>query len=237
MNRCRSLSLAMVISATCSTFFSASTGAVCEQPKPRVCAEFFHSDVVFVGTVIRERTVPQGVEFFDAWRYTLRVRTVYRGKAGPFLTVFTDNNSVRYPLKVGESYLLFAYIDKGRLTISGCGNNKEVASAQQAIREIHEVLKRIKSAHGGEISGEVRLSHSNGDHEAAGIVVTARHGGKSYSAVTDRNGEFHMSVPPGAYIVRVRDKNHKFEPFDFSYDDPSWVIVHNGGCAQVLFIE
>lgn len=50
-----------------------SAKAVCQQPHPRVCAQFFHSDAVFTGTVISIRTEPKGEAIPGGWFYRLKV--------------------------------------------------------------------------------------------------------------------------------------------------------------------
>jgi hypothetical protein len=230
------LLIASALSILCCTLQAGSAQAVCPKPDPRVCAEFFKSDVVFVGTVTREKKIPLDKELFDSWKYTLRVKTIFRGNAGSFVTVFTDNDSVRYPLAVGETYLLFLFKYEGRLMIANCGNNKKLSEARETIQEIQVVLKGMSSAHGGVIAGVVQLDYA-GYLPAEGVIVNAFHYGKKYSTVTNKDGSFQLQVPAGAYVVRLRSKDHKFIAYDFSYDDPEWVIVHRGGCAQLMFVE
>src|SRR5882757_6156000 len=63
--------------------------AHCAQPHPPVCAEFFHSDAVFVGTVISSKYRSQGEEL-PAWLYTLKVTRVFRGERQLTSRVFTE---------------------------------------------------------------------------------------------------------------------------------------------------
>lgn len=66
--------------------------AVCPKPDPKVCAEFFKDDAVFVGIVVSERTVPPKGYFYDGWLYRLRVQRVFRGRVGKVIDVFTENS-------------------------------------------------------------------------------------------------------------------------------------------------
>ncbi len=92
--------------------------AVCLQPNPKVCAEFFKSDAVFVGIVIETIPVPDKDGFYDGWVYRLRAKQVYRGPTQGVIEVYTANDSGRFPLENGETYLLFAITYAKQLTIN-----------------------------------------------------------------------------------------------------------------------
>lgn len=213
-----------------------SAVAVCFKPNPRVCAEFFHSDAVFVGTVVAEIPVLAEEGFCEGWVYRLRARKTYRGPAQDMFEVFTGNDSARLPLDVGETYLLFASTSGGRLTIVGCGNSAKLSEAGDAIRQLEKLMKRLKSASDGEVSGVVGEYVGNDAPGVAEVVVTARGGGKSYEGVTGKDGWFHIPVPPGAYVVSARSAKGAVVPYDLSYDDPQHVVVHKCGCTAIQLL-
>jgi hypothetical protein len=213
-----------------------SAVAVCFKPNPRVCAEFFHSDAVFVGTVVAEIPVLAGEGFDEGRVYRLRARKTYRGPAQDMFEVFTGNDSARLPLDVGETYLLFASTSGGRLTIVGCGNSTKLSKAGDAIRELENLIKRLKSATDGEVSGVVGEYVGNDAPGVAGVLVTAHGGGKSYEGVTGKDGSFHIPVPPGAYVVSARSARGAVIPYDLSYDDPQHVVVHKCGCTAIQLL-
>lgn len=215
--------------------FVKSAVAVCPEPHPRVCAEFFKSNAVFIGTVIAERTVPARADFYDGWVYRLRAKKIYRGPVRETIEVFTGNDNARFPLEVGKTYLLFAYMYDGRLTIDNCGNSEEFHQAGEAIRQIEDLLKNAKSASGGDISGRIVPWDLRADIDVAGIVVTARGEGKSYTGVADKDGYFHIQVPAGKYAVRAESSKWLVTPYDLSYDNPDQVVVYKGSCADLQF--
>jgi hypothetical protein len=156
--------------------------AACRQPDPKVCAEFFKSDVVFVGTVLALRTVPTKGDFYDGWWYRLRVRKMFRGPDRETVEVFTENSSVRFPLTVGNEYLLFAKDFGGRLEIAHCGNSGLLSQSLQEIQEIEQIGKVPT----GTIEGRVVSPATwKGVDE---VRVTARGEDGAYSAVTGPNG-------------------------------------------------
>ncbi len=209
--------------------------AVCPQPHPRVCAEFFKSSPVFVGTVVSKRTVPYEGDFLDGWIYRLRVHRLFRGPTGNFVEVFTENSSARFPLDVGQRYLLFAERYGGRFVIDSCGNSGLLSQAGETIRQIEELEKATA---GGEIAGRILAGYGEGylERPIEGVRVTARGEQKTYATVTDREGRFRIVVPPGKYTVQTESSHWTVSPFDLSYDDPSKIVIHNGGCADLLFL-
>lgn len=221
------------------TLFLAYTGAscaVCLEPQPRVCAEFFRSDRVFVGKVTAVKEVPDAGDTIGGWIYRLAVSKTYRGPASKFIDVFTENSSGRFPLEIGHTYLLFATSHQGRLWIGSCGNSTEIASADEKIRQIENVIKDMKSAPGGDIRGRVVEAPPAADKGIEGITVIAHAKGKQYSAVTDQEGRFHMEVPAGTYSITSQSSKWNVAEYDLSCDRPDRFVVYRGGCAELQFL-
>lgn len=209
--------------------FAISVWGVCQQPPPRVCTEFFKSDVVFTGKVIHVRDELLGGDTPAGWFYRMRVQQMFRGPAVKTLEVYTENASARYPLELGRSYLLFAWRDHGRLEITLCGNSSYLEKAGDAIRQI-ELIKSTRA--GGEIAGRIGREDS-GDYEGIRIVAVGSKG--TYEGLTDRLSWFHIPVPEGVYKVHAEAPGRKFVPYDLTYDDPDHIVVHPGGCPQMEF--
>lgn len=147
--------------------FSSSCAAVCDAPQPvKPNAEFFHSRVVFTGTVISSREVLHADRETEGWYYRLQVYSIFRGQPRQFITVYTSNDSVRMPLEVGRAYLLFAVQwPHHQLRIHNCGNAAELSQASEVLRKIEDIPK----ARGiGEVEG-VFYRQPQGD--ASGIRV------------------------------------------------------------------
>jgi hypothetical protein len=135
-------------------------GAICRE-NPHVCAEFFRSDAVFVGTVvsIRDLPDPEDSDTTGGFFYQLKIATMYRGPSQDTVEVYTGNDSARFPLKLHHSYLLFASNFERPLTIGCGGNSAELAEAGPALRSIERLLKTMNSATGGDIWGQVGTSN------------------------------------------------------------------------------
>lgn len=106
------------------------------------------SDLVFVGRVVAEQKIheaPGG--FFDGIEYQLSVVEPLRGKPKALVHIFSENSSGRFPMMVGNSYLVFTSITPGTFagnpvfTISYCGNSGEVKSKVKALSLVRKLSK------------------------------------------------------------------------------------------------
>jgi len=220
-------------------FFTVNAGtalAVCLEPHPRVCAEFFRSDAVFVGTVVSVRNLPEKGEFTGGWVYQLMVKKMYRGFVQETIEVLTQNDSGRLPLDKGHTYLLFATKREGQFWIGGCGNSAKVTKGDDAIQEIEQVLKNSKSASGGNIRGRIVQSPLGTGKGIEGVPISVRGEAKTYSATTDKDGWFYVKVPAGKYSVTTDSLDWYVASYDLSYDVPSQFSVPNGGCVELQFL-
>jgi len=200
---------------------------VCPQPQPKACAEFFKSTAVVLATVESEASVPAQGDFYDAWRYHLRVHRVFRGSPGKSLTVFTENASARLRLAVGEQYLLFASAAEDRLWIDSCGNSALASASDDRVRVVEDLRN-------GRTSIEGHVAARPAWVGVAGVRLIITGGARAFRAVTDAAGAFAVPVPPGKYSVKAESAG--VVPFDVSYDDPRQVVVQRGQCGQVQFV-
>jgi hypothetical protein len=85
-----------------------TTSAVCFEPHPTVCAQFFHSDEVFIGKVISVKILweDEKAGIIGGWRYHLKVQKIFRGISRSVIDVATENASDRFPLEKGGCYLV-----------------------------------------------------------------------------------------------------------------------------------
>jgi hypothetical protein len=97
-------------------------------------------------------------------------------------------------------------------------------------------MNRLKSSTDGEVSGVVGEFVGTDAPGVPGILVTARGGNKRYRGVTGNDGWFHISVPPGEYVVTAQSSKRAIIPYDLSYDDPKHVVVPKCGCTAIQFL-
>lgn len=222
----------------------------CSQPYPTVRCEFLNSDAVFVGTVLSVRVVPPGAKpipsvpiafsGIDGWVYELSVQQMFRGPRAQTIVVFTTNDEARVMLSKGEKVLLFASDPDDVNLISefnsrfeifnDCGNSALASKAQKAVRE----LRSMKVPEDAEIEGQVSVQDTGAP--LSGIKVAIQGDGKSFEAVSDRSGWFHVQLPPGDYSAEVnRDPRWKIVPSSESADDPNYFTARKGRCSGLEF--
>lgn|GEM_PF-1810564 len=237
----------------CGLFCQARTASgFCPQPYPTVRCEFLNSDAVFVGTVLSVRVVPPGAKpsvpiafsGIDGWAFDLSVQEMFRGPRTNRITVFTTNDDARAVLTKGETVLLFASYPgvshpddyallaefNSQFEIYNCGNSALASKAQAAIRK----LRTMRVPKKAEIEGQVSV------HDTAaplsGIRVLIQGGGKLFRAISDRNGWFHVQVPPGEYSAEVEpDPRWKIVPSAATADDPADFTARKGRCSGLQF--
>ena len=127
-----------------------ATKAACVLDDYSVEAEFNRSVEVVLAKVISERAVPAAPDdpnSIDGTNYSLQVRETFRGQGGDTLTIYSENSSGRYPLKVGRTYLLFLYEQQGRLSADNCGNS---GLASEKRREMNAVRRLGKLGDDGQ---------------------------------------------------------------------------------------
>ena len=202
----------------------------CPPPGPTVACDFLNSDAVFVGKVISTRVVSTLGEEIDGWLYDVRVQELFRGPRTKTIEVFTENTSGRFPLEVGKQYLLFAAEFDGRLTIDCCGNSAELPEAQAAIRDLHG-LKIPKDA---AIEGRVSRSGIQ-DSGVPDIQVIIHTDGRTFKVRSDRDGWFHLHVPPGKYSAKALQTPHWNIALSDSADDTRHFDARKGRCARLQF--
>lgn len=116
--------------------------AVCLNGHPSVAKEYKQSRAVFVGEVLSEKPEAPADGFLDGTSYVVRVREVFRGKPSQTLSLFSENSSGRFPMKVNEAYLFFVYQQSGHMMVDNCGNSKLLSLASKDIAEIRKLKQK-----------------------------------------------------------------------------------------------
>jgi hypothetical protein len=213
----------------CNVLIAVSAAAVCPVPTIEASGEFFKRNLVFTGKVTSQRYVEGKSE--DGWYYRVRVTNVFKGANQKELTVYTGDDSVRFPLEVGREYLLFADERHGRLEIDSCGNSALLSEASKSLEQI----KRIATANDGEIEGWV--VEETGGINLSGIHVVIRGGSRLYRAVTDSEGWFHFRAPKGIYRVDFRNHEYYLNRGDLFWYEPDHFVLHDGETASLQMVS
>ena len=119
----------------------------CLQGHPTVRYEYSHSNAVFLGTVLSAKLAPaeDSAGFLDGSVYKVRTDKILRGKLPDTVDIFSENSSGRFPMEVGQQYLLFVYSDLGRIMVDNCGNSGPVAETSSVLKQIRQIQQQQKS--------------------------------------------------------------------------------------------
>ena len=209
--------------------------SLCPEPAPRPCTLFFHSEAVFIGTVIHAHEQQGDKRHDDGVRYIIRVSKWFKGKLKRQAIVFTERNSGGEYLDIGKEYLIFASKgDKAHALVIGC--RQTFTGEQQAIA-IKELAALANAGPSGVISGGVYES-SNLASPIAGVTGRITSPVAKFVFKTDKNGRFLQTVPAGAYRVKVNEgTKQKFEAYFISLDNPESIRISAGQCVDLAFVK
>lgn len=201
-----------------------------------MACNFLNSDAVFTGKVVHVRAVADTEGFTDGWYYELQVLQLFRGLHDSVIEVYTGNDTGRYPLELGQEYLIFAYFYEKKLEIDNCGDSQPLSEAREAIRQI----EKISFPKDGIVEGKVALENQHripADRGLPGVQIFVHGQDKTYSLTTDDRGWFRIHVPPGVYSAEAKSiPTHRIVAFDLSYDQPKRFTVRTGRCAELQFV-
>jgi hypothetical protein len=115
--------------------------------QPAVEAEFKSSIWVVVGCVTHSETVSEDGDFIRGTFFTVRIAEVLKGAPPELIELYSENSSGRFPMEIGEPYLLFlsdqsfAGIHGLRLAVDSAGNSNRVGVATRAL-DVARVLRK-----------------------------------------------------------------------------------------------
>ena len=227
--------------------------AECAQPHPmRVCTEYSNSELVFTGKVVSVKQWPQPADpnNVEGWFYKVEVGRTYRGSPGNTVELWWGNDPDGFPVKVGETYLLFARKgDDGRLAPNNCGNSGELAHSRDNSRDLDKLVGDMLAGAPATIGGRVVMTDAGSraltDRYAFGVFVSAHNAeGEVFTRATSVDGWFYIPVPPGTYSLDGKSENEamgrgdiwNIVPYPLSLSNPKKVTVGPSGCADVEFL-
>lgn len=203
----------------------------CRDPQPRLCTILFSSDLVIHASVdsIRNLVDPDDPDGVTGWVYQLKVLRTYRGQAGSFVDVRTENASDRVSLEVGKEYFVFAsrHPDGILETGSHCCSYSGAPYTKAVEMEIESILVQTTSS----IEGAVR--NANRD-PIQNVKITMAGSQGSLDAVSDASGRFSAILAPGTYQISI-PSGFQEDWMSFSHLSNGSISLQPGECAQLLF--
>jgi hypothetical protein len=218
-------------------FSMARAIAGCNNPRPRlICAEYFQSKAVVIASLNGVTPVKDDFGDLTGTYYSMTVERTLRGQVNKTFRVYqaNDTGDPKLNWKAGGSFVLFLreQAGNGSWKIDACGNSGPADSKQSALDQIDMLdpksnRARIQGAVGG-VSFVFPLE---------GVQIEARGAGGLVTAETGPGGRFDIRVTPGKYQVQALSGGKTFVADRSTYENPDNLLLENGGCAQVQFVE
>lgn len=206
-------------------------------PDPRVCTEYFRSDLVATVDVLASRLL-YGKEGGGEEIYIVRSRDVFRGQAAGKFEIRARLDSGRGSLTVGQPHLVFAVIGQSEVELGkdtffifGGGNTGVLSANAVQIGQIQQIQKALPNAFNGNVRGYIYPYPFVAKRD---VKFVARSGTKSFSAISDGQGWFEFMLAPGTYRIYPKSDENLI-PYDLSYDTPEKIQVKAGQCYEVAF--
>lgn len=200
------------------------------------CESFGTAAAVFAGAVIgvRENPPPKKIDRNAAdslppFVYKFSVQQAYSGVANAEVEVFTGRGGgdCGYDFKVGQRYLVYAYLYKGKLTTSICTRTRPFSEATEDLA----FLGTLSSATPGvTIHGSITRPDAKPDdpfNSEISIVIEGESQRKEVRPEAD--GTFRITgLPPGKYKATINLPDELT-----TWKTESEVTVTDRGCAAV----
>jgi len=123
--------------------------SACIDGHPSVVQEYNKSYLIFIGEVISEKETEESGDYYDGTTYTLRIIELIKGTKRQFVDIFSENSSARFPMKIGNKYILLVYESDGRIEVDNCGNSGKLPQQDGVLKTLRE-LKEIEQGKGKE---------------------------------------------------------------------------------------
>jgi hypothetical protein len=122
---------------------SALASAVCVNGHLSVKREYSRSHYVSTADVISASNVSESKDgyYFEGTNYKLRTIQTFKGQPPETFTVFSENSSGRFDMAPKERYLIFVYLEHGRLHVDNCGNSDLLSASSGTLAKIQNLVK------------------------------------------------------------------------------------------------
>jgi len=105
--------------------------------------EWREDPLIVEGAVAGVSRVMGSDGLLDRTIYEVRVARTYRGRAASRIAVHSENDSGRFPMQRGQSYLLFlSRWEDGHYHVDNCGNSRTLARADEVIQRLRVLARQ-----------------------------------------------------------------------------------------------
>jgi hypothetical protein len=157
----------------------------------------YKSPVVFVGTVVSPED-PAQVLFRDS-PVVLNLIETLRGNAVKQVSIYDDGTSCAFSFQPGKSYLVFAYMQRGRLATSELTSTRPLWAAGALLSQLRAVNQGKQPA---SMFGFLRDGGPFGERPASRVTVRATSKHRTFTTRTGADGTFEFkNLPAGPYSI------------------------------------
>jgi hypothetical protein len=158
------------------------------------------SPVVFVGTVISPED-PETQVLLHGSPVLFDVAERLRGNVGKQISIYEPRTSCDFPFERGKSYLVFAYLENGRLTTSELTSTRRTRAAGAFLRQLRAVNQRQQPV---SLFGYLGEGGPTSERPMAGITIEATSKHRTFTARSGADGSFEFNhLPPGQYWIKA----------------------------------
>jgi hypothetical protein len=117
---------------------SGSAYPFCHNGNTSITDEFEESIAVVIGKVVSVVEVPESENYSDGSIYTIVLQEVLKGDLSGTIEIFSENSSGRFPMDVGQVYILFVYMENRLLQVNNCGNSGLINESNDVLQTLYE---------------------------------------------------------------------------------------------------
>ena len=159
------------------------------------------ASIVFVGKVLSPED-PATESILHGTPILFEVAERLRGEMEQRINIYEPGTSCDYTFRAGQSYLVFAHLENGRLTTSELTSTRPVLTASALLRQLRALREGRKPA---ALFG-VLSQHSGPSKESpmADVKIRAISNKETFTTKSESDGSFEFgSLAPGEYRVKA----------------------------------
>ena len=178
------------------------TTVACACSMVRISCNFLDdkSPVVFVGTVISPED-PETEVLLHGSPVLFNVTERVRGSVGKQVSIYEPRTSCDFSFKLRKSYLVFAYLENGRLTTSELTYTRPTWAAGALLWQLRTIGQGQPPV---SLFGYLGEGGPTSERPKAGITIEAKSKHRTFTARSGADGSFEFNyLPPGLYWIKA----------------------------------
>ena len=168
----------------------------------RISCDFLadKSPVVFLGTVISPED-PESQVILHNSPVLFNVTERLRGNVGKQISIYEPRTSCDFSFQLGKSYLVFAYLEDGRLTTSELTSTRPTWTAGALLRQLRALSQGRQPV---SLFGYVGEGDPTSERAMSGITIEASSKHRTFTTRSGADGSFEFTyLPPGLYSIEL----------------------------------